>query len=216
MLRRLVPYAATQGLRPFQRFFPDMLWRVDASRRVAYLTFDDGPTPSITPQILDTLARYDARATCFLVGANADEHPELVRDLHQAGHRIGNHTYTHPDAWDTPHDVVRRELSKTTMRLEEITGATVPVMRPPYGHPTGAMRTWCAERQQRMVMWDVMPGDFLQTATQKGVEEFVINHVRPGSIIVLHDNPICKDVTPDALDTILSTLTASGWSFEAL
>jgi hypothetical protein len=78
------------------------------------------------------------------------------------------------------------------------------------------MRTWCAERQQRMVMWDVMPGDFLKTASQTGIQEFVINHVRPGSIIVLHDNPICEHVTPDALDTILSTLTRSGWSFEAL
>jgi hypothetical protein len=89
-------------------------------------------------------------------------------------------------------------------------------MRPPYGHPTGAMRTWCAERQQRMVMWDVMPGDFLQTATAEQVASFVLDNVRPGSVVVLHDNPICEGVTLPALETILSALDRDGWTFNAL
>lgn len=216
MLNRVLPYAATHGLRPLQSFFPDMLWRVEASERVAYLTFDDGPTSEMTADLLDTLARYDARATCFLIGHHADHHPSLVRDIHAAGHAIGNHTYTHPDAWTTPARDVRLQLSNTTMLLEDQTGAAVDVMRPPYGKFTGPMRTWCAERQQRMVMWDVMPGDFLDSATATGVARFVIRNVRPGSIIVLHDNPICQQVTPSALQTILETLTADGWTFEAL
>jgi peptidoglycan/xylan/chitin deacetylase (PgdA/CDA1 family) len=216
MLDRVVPYAATHGLRPIQRFFPDMLWRVDTSERVAYLTFDDGPTPEMTSDLLDTLAAYNAQATCFLIGHHADAHPHLVRDLHDAGHAIGNHTYTHPDAWTTPQRDVRLQLSNTTMLLEDLIGAPVDVMRPPYGTFTGAMRTWCAERQQRMVMWDVMPGDFLSSATASRVARFVIRTVRPGSVIVLHDNPICQHVTPPALQTILETLTAEGWAFRAL
>lgn len=216
MLRRLLPYAATHALRPLQRYFPDLLWRVDTSERVVFLTFDDGPTSEMTSGLLDALARYDARATFFLIGAHAAEHPHLVRDLYEAGHRIGNHTWTHPDAWTTPHDVVRRQLSETTRHLEDVTGAPVRVMRPPYGKFTGAMRTWCAERQQRMVMWDVMPGDYLQTATADGVARFVLDTVRPGSIVVLHDNPICQHVTPQALETILSTLSDDGWSFDTL
>jgi peptidoglycan/xylan/chitin deacetylase (PgdA/CDA1 family) len=216
MLRSAVPYLATHGLRPFQRFFPDMLWRVDTDERVAYLTFDDGPTPEVTPELLDLLEAFDARATCFLVGSNAEAHPDLVRRLHRAGHRIGNHTYTHPDPWSTPARRVRKELSRTTMKLESITGAPVRAMRPPYGHPTGPVRTWCAERSQRMVMWDVMPGDFLEGMTASSISSFVIRHVRPGSVIVLHDNPICEQVTPAALRTILQTLGRKGWRFEAL
>ena len=216
MIRRIIPYAATHGLRPFQRFFPDMLWRPDVDERVVYLTFDDGPTAALTDDLLDVLARYDARSTHFLIGHHANEHPGLVDAIHGAGHRVGNHTYTHLDAWTSPQDVVRKELSKTTRVLEELTGAPVLYMRPPYGHPTGAMRTWCAERQQRMVMWDVMPGDYLQSATAGDVADFVLDNVRPGSVIVLHDNPICEGVTLPALDRILSTLAATGWQFDAL
>lgn len=215
-MRLLVPYLATHGLRPFQRFFPDLLWRVDSNARTAYLTFDDGPTPELTEPILDCLARYDAQATHFLVGDHADAHPELVRRIVTAGHRIGNHTYHHVDPWSVSQDTLARELQETTATLESIAQTGVRALRPPYGHPTGFLRRWCAEHHQRMVMWDVMPGDFLQTATTDRVASFVLNYIRPGSVIVLHDNPICEDVTPAALERILDTLTTEGWRFDAL
>lgn len=203
-LRDLIPYLATYGLRPFHRFFPDMLWRVDTApgEQTAYLTFDDGPHPGITPRLIEILAEHGATATCFLVGANAAKHPELVRDLHAAGHTIGNHTYTHPDAWTTDTPTLIDELERTTDTLEQIIGEKVRVMRPPYGHPTAAMRCWCTRRGQRMVMWDVMPGDYLRTATADKIANFTLNATRPGSIIVLHDNPICEDVTLEALKNI--------------
>jgi peptidoglycan/xylan/chitin deacetylase (PgdA/CDA1 family) len=215
-MRVLIPYLATHGLRPFHRFFPDLLWRVDANARTAYLTFDDGPTTEVTRPLLDILEEYDARATHFLVGRHAEEHPDLVRALVDAGHRVGNHTYTHPDPWTLSEEALARELQRTTALLEDLVRAPIRALRPPYGHPTGFLREWCAAQNQRMVMWDVMPGDYLQTATAERVSSFVINHIRPGSVIVLHDNPICEDVTPQALDTILDTLTGEGWRFDAL
>jgi peptidoglycan/xylan/chitin deacetylase (PgdA/CDA1 family) len=215
-MRLLVPYLATHGLRPFHRFFPDLLWRVDAAAPTAYLTFDDGPTPELTRPILDTLAEYDAQATHFLIGSHATEHPDLVRAIVADGHRVGNHTYTHPDPWTISEEGLARELQRTTEVLEDLVQAPIRALRPPYGHPTGALREWCAAQNQRMVMWDVMPGDYLQTATAERVSSFVLNHIRPGSVIVLHDNPICEDVTPQALDTILDTLTDEGWAFDAL
>ncbi|WP_022835369.1 polysaccharide deacetylase family protein [Salisaeta longa] len=215
-MRFLIPPLATHGLRLVHRFFPDVLWRTDDRERVAYLTFDDGPTPDITPKLLDLLARYEAKATCFLVGRHAEAHPALVRDLHAAGHTLGNHTYTHPDAWRTPHERVAGELVRTTRVIEDCIGARVRHMRPPYGHLTGPMRQWCATHRQRMVLWDVMPGDFLKTATADGVARFVERTVRPGSVIVLHDNPICDQVALPALKRMLETLTAAGWRFEAL
>jgi len=215
-MRLLVPYAATHGLRPFQGFFPDMLWRVDASARTAYLTFDDGPTSEMTRPLLDLLATYDAQATHFLIGQHAEHHPDLTRAIVEAGHQIGNHTYLHRDPWSTPEEDMAQSLNRTTRILQDVARAPVRALRPPYGHPTGFLRRWCAEHNQRMVMWDVMPGDFLKTATADRVSRFVLKHVRPGSIIVLHDNPICEDVTPPALRTILETLTRRGWSFDSL
>ncbi|PQJ33732.1 polysaccharide deacetylase family protein [Salinibacter sp. 10B] len=215
-MRILVPYLATHGLRPFHRFFPDMLWRVDAQAPTAYLTFDDGPTTECTRALLDTLSEYNAQATHFLLGHHAEQHPKLVEDIVDEGHRVGNHTYRHSDPWTTPQDKLARELQRTTEILEDLVHTPVRALRPPYGHPTGFLREWCAAQNQRMVMWDVMPGDYLQTATADRVSSFVINHVRPGSVIVLHDNPICQDVTPQALDTILDTLTTRGWRFDAL
>lgn len=212
----LVPYFATHVLRPCQSFFPDMLWRVNATAKTAYLTFDDGPTEELTDPLLDLLARYDAHATHFLVGKHADAHPGRVRAIASAGHRVGNHTYTHPNPWTVSTDVLLQELNRTTRTLEDLAGAPVRALRPPYGHPTGAMRRWCIEHNQRMVMWDVMPGDFLPSATASRVAKFVIRHIRPGSIVVLHDNPICTDLTLPALETILETLTADGWSFDPL
>lgn len=212
----IVPYLATKGVRPFQHFFPDMLWRVDATAKTAYLTFDDGPSEELTDDILDLLVRYDAQSTHFLVGNNAGLYPERVRAIAAAGHRLGNHTYTHVNPWRVPTHELIGELNRTTTRIEDISGIRLRAMRPPYGLPTGALRSWCAEHGQRLVMWDVMPGDFLDGATADGVARFVIRHVRPGSIIVLHDNPICKHVTVPALETILDTLTAEGWTFDPL
>jgi peptidoglycan/xylan/chitin deacetylase (PgdA/CDA1 family) len=214
-MRLLVPYLATHVLRPFHRFFPDLLWRVDAAAPTAYLTFDDGPTAECTRDLLDILAEYNAQATHFLVGRHAEQHPDLVRALVDEGHRVGNHTYSHPDPWTTPQEEMSDELERTTHILQDLAGP-VRALRPPYGHPTAFLRQWCAAQNQRMVMWDVMPGDYLQTATADRVSAFVINHIRPGSVIVLHDNPICEDVTPEALDTILETLTDRGWQFDAL
>ncbi len=215
-MRLLVPYLATHGLRPFQGFFPDLLWRVEAQSRTAYLTFDDGPTTEMTRTLLDLLATYEARATHFLLGSHARQHPDLVRAIVEAGHQIGNHTFTHPDPWRVSSDSLRREVKRTTSVLEDLAGRPVRALRPPYGHPTGALRRWCAEHRQRMVMWDVMPGDYLQTATARRVSRFILRHIRPGSVIVLHDNPTCEEVTPQALRTILETLPPRGWSFDAL
>ena len=215
-MRLLVPYLATQGLRPFHRFFPDLLWRVEADARTAYLTFDDGPTPECTRPLLDCLDEYDAQATHFLVGRHAEAHPDLVEAISAAGHRVGNHTYSHPDPWSTSQEVLAEELRRTTRILSDLARRPIRALRPPYGHPTAFLRQWCAAKNQRMVMWDVMPGDYLQTATASRVSSFVVNHIRPGSVIVLHDNPISEDVTPQALDTILDTLTGRGWRFDAL
>lgn len=215
---RIIPPLATHGARALASFFPDLLWRapIEDGQKIAYLTFDDGPTSTLTRALLDRLSAYDATATFFLVGGQVETHPDLTRAILRGGHTIGNHSYTHPYPWRTPAAEMQAQLDRTTKLLQDVTGRRVRYVRPPYGQINNAIRRWCTERNHRTVMWDVMPGDFLPVVDRAYVERYVLRHTRPGSIIVLHDNPIVKDVMPDALETILHTLSDDGWRFEAL
>lgn len=212
----LVTVIGTHLPRSAARLFPDLLWRMPADERTAYLTFDDGPNPKITGRIIDVLDRYGAKGTFFLLGSKAEQHPGLVKVLVDGGHTLGNHTYAHPDAWRTSRAAIVREMGRTTKVVEDITGQRVRYMRPPYGHFTPTMCSWCAERRQRLTMWDLAPGDYLEQVSQEAVEDHVTKCIQPGSIIVLHDNPRCAQKTPDALEGILKRLSSDGWMFKGL
>ncbi|HMB91019.1 MAG TPA: polysaccharide deacetylase family protein [Rhodothermales bacterium] len=198
------------------RYYPDVLWRIPTTERVVYFTFDDGPTVALTAALLDILARFDASATFFLLGKHAQQHPALVRDLADAGHTLGNHTFSHPDAWRASSARVLSELERTTGLLEDLTGQPLRWMRPPYGRFTQAIRRWCDLRRQRCTMWDIGPGDYLPTATTHRISRRILDAVRPGSIIVLHDNPKARHVTPAALTSALQILHDEGWQFAGL
>lgn len=212
----LIDLMGTRLPRRLAARYPDLLWRRATAERVAYLTFDDGPTQVLTGPLLDLLARHDARATFFLLGRAARQYPEGVRALVAAGHTLGNHSFTHPDAWRAAPGRVLAELDATTRLLEDLTGEPLRYLRPPYGRFTAAIRAWCLARRQRLVMWDVMPGDWMARTTTADIERRVLGHLRPGSIVVLHDNPKCALKLPPALETILRTLRADGWRLEAL
>ncbi len=214
--KNVVSVVGTRLPRAASRFYPDVLWRMPAKPKTAYLTFDDGPNPECTERILSVLAGHRAKATFFLLGAQAERHADLVRSLQSAGHGIGNHSYSHPDAWKTEASEVLSELETTTTVLEDLTGESVRVMRPPYGRFTRSMRAWCRRHGQQMTMWDVGPGDYLEAMSTEAVVHQVRTHLRPGSIVVLHDNPRCALKTPVALDRLLERLTDEGWSFPSL
>lgn len=216
MLPDLTSLIGTELPRLSARFFPDLLWRLPQRGRVAYLTFDDGPTRQLTGRLLDLLERHEAKAAFFLIGARAERDAGLVRAIHAAGHAIGNHSYTHPDAWFTAPDRILGELERTTALLEDLIQQPVRLMRPPYGRFTHAMRAWCLARRHQMTMWDVMPGDFLPGATAAKIERRLQAYMRQGSIVVLHDNPKADGHMPAALGRVLQRLCGEGWRFPAL
>lgn len=211
----MIAFLATHVPRLLGGFYPDLLWRMPTEDRCAYLTFDDGPTAR-TGRLLDLLERYEAQATFFLIGAHAQRDPGLVRATAAAGHTIGNHTFTHPDAWRTPVPALLSELDRTTALLEDLVQRPIRWMRPPYGRFTRAMRFWCQARRQRLTMWDVMPGDYLPQASETQIRRRILGGLRPGSIVVLHDNPKSYPITPDALEALLPALRDEGWRFPAL
>lgn len=201
-------------------FFPEIVWRGprhdDSSAPCLYLTFDDGPDPASTPLLLDRLARHEAPATFFLLGERAAQHPDLVRQIQQAGHRIGLHGWTHTDAWRTPRAEMLDGFVRTATLLEDVMGAPIRDVRPPYGRFTPALHGWCRDTDRRLVLWDLLPGDFVASTTSKTVAERLLKQTRAGSIIVLHDGPRVGSVACNALDRALPHLRADGWRFAAL
>ena len=212
MLTTLLGNAVPRTVAPL---LSDLWWRRADGTRTLYLTFDDGPDET-TPALLDLLARYDVPATFFLIGAKARSQPGLVRAVKDAGHSVGQHTDTHPDPWRTAAPSLVAEMEAATAALEGLLGEPVRFARPPYGHVNGAMRAWCRERGQQIVMWDVMPGDFLSSATSADIGRRVLRLSRPGSIIVLHEGGHARRVTPPALERVIPTLLDDGYTFAAL
>lgn len=214
-----LPWWASVGTRPLRPFVPATWWRLKSPPThppTAYLTFDDGPTAIATDPLLRLLDQYNARATFFVIGHHVAAHPNRTRRIVEAGHRLGNHTFTHVDPWRHDHAVVTSELERTAEVIASTTGQHVRLMRPPYGHLTPALCRWVDARGGRVVMWDVMPADFQPQASPSSVTRFTTAHLRAGSIVVLHDNPMTEPVTLSAVEAILRWGCARGWHFAAL
>ncbi|MEX0701946.1 MAG: polysaccharide deacetylase family protein [Planctomycetales bacterium] len=186
--------------------------------KVLYLTFDDGPTDG-TPEILAVLAAHRVPALHFLVGDRAGAQPRRVREILGAGHAIGNHTQSHVDAWKAPLRRVIRELSDCARLLEGIAGEPVRWLRPPFGRLTKPLVRWSRRHNQRLLLWDLMPPDFESGGdpAQAGrVARVLLRGVRPGGIVVFHDNAKAGPVTARVLRECLPRLIDAGWRFEAV
>ena len=156
------------------------------------LTFDDGPNPRWTPQLLDTLERHGIKATFFLIGQYAAQQPELVRRIHAAGHLIGNHTWDHPDLAITSKLQTREELTRTNSQLESILGAPIQYFRPPFGSRRPATLRIARELGLTPVMWNAIAADWRATEPEPvaaSLARSIEKHSRRGwaTTIVLHD-----------------------------
>ena len=162
---------------------PDLIWEIE-DREGVFLTFDDGPTPGITEWILATLDKYDAKATFFVLGKNVEMYPDLFRKIVDAGHRVGNHTYSHQKGWrmsleryvedvDFANDLIRSEL-----------------FRPPYAQITPAQTRMLAKRY-KLVMWDIVSRDYNRRLSPRTCLKNVTKYLEGGSIVVFHDSDIC-------------------------
>jgi peptidoglycan/xylan/chitin deacetylase (PgdA/CDA1 family) len=197
-----------------RNLFPRRIWRINRTDRTIYLTFDDGPHPTITPFVLDLLKKYNAKASFFCIGQRVKEFPAIYERILQEGHRVGNHTYSHLNGWKTGIEEYEEDIRKASRYIE------TNLFRPPYGRMrTAQARRIGAAMQQnnaRIVMWDILSGDF--DTTLKGDDCFKIcqRYLRPGSIIVLHDSEKAWDRLHDLLPMLLEQYSAKGYSFKAL
>lgn len=174
------------------------------------MTFDDGPNATLTPKLLDLLAARHIKATFFVVGQNAADHPEILKRVAREGHEIANHSWTHPNLAKMSDDAVRRELQKTDDAIKAAIGTRPQYLRPPYGSITARQKNWIhSEFGYRIIIWDVDPLDWKRPGPSV-VTHRIVSETRPGSIILSHD---IHPGTIEAMPATFDQLTAKGFKF---
>ncbi len=183
----------------------------NAGKAVA-LTFDDGPHPTYTPEILDILEKHNARATFFVIGKNAEQYPEIVKRAHDAGHEIGNHTYSHPKMSGINEDEVTEEIQKTAETIESITGQKPILFRSPGGYLDDGLISTAHKFDCTPVLWSWRQDtrDWAKPSVNQVVKT-VLDNLRDGDIILFHDYNTKGSPTPAALEIILPELQKRGY-----
>ncbi len=192
-----------------QNLFPNFTWKIPTNEKTLYLTFDDGPIPAVTPWVIEKLADYNAHATFFCVGDNIRKHPDVYKMIRESGHSVGNHTYNHLNGWQTDN----MEYFHNVRRCAKQTGTVL--FRPPYGKIKPKQAQFL-QRHYRIVMWDVLSGDFDHKISKEVCAENVIQNAAPGSIIVFHDSLKAEAKLKYVLPKTLEHFSALGYSFQPL
>lgn len=147
-----------------------------------HLTFDDGPHPESTPRILDFLDENELKATFFIIGENAEKYPALFSEIRSRGHNVGNHGYRHLAGWR----ISSKQYEENVRKGAEISESTL--FRPPYGQ-IGWYQYQRIKTDYRIIMWSIMPGDFISKVNAPKTMNNVNALISKGDIIVFHDNP---------------------------
>src|SRR5213594_4044922 len=174
------------------------------------LTFDDGPSATLTPKLLDLLAAHHIKATFFLIGQNVAQKPDIVAREVGEGHEIANHSWSHPNLAKMSDDGVRDQLHKTEDAIRSASGNRLTLLRPPYGSITARQKKWInQEFGYKIVLWDVDPLDWRRPGPSV-VCNRIIKMARAGSIILAHD---IHPGTIEAMPCVLNQLEAKGFKF---
>lgn len=186
--------------------------RVNTEEKIVAITFDDGPHPKYTAEILDVLAEYGAKATFFVIGKNLEQYGALARRAVEEGHEIGNHTYSHAVLPPLDRASLEREIADSEGLIEEWIGSRPILFRPPGGITSAAVEALVTGSGDKIILWDVDTKDWAGRESADIVKT-VMEKTVPGSIILFHDYVSGKNTTVDALKEILPRLCAAGYRF---
>lgn len=197
-----------------KRIYPERVWDLPAKEKIIYLSFDDGPHPVATPFVLDALKEYNAKATFFCIGNNVKEYPALYKRILEEGHQTGNHTQQHLNGWKTNNDLYLADVAAATDYIRSA------LFRPPYGrirrsqasHINESMQNKCA----KIIMWDVLSGDFDESLSKEKCRDNVLNKAKPGSIVVFHDSEKAFPRLSYALPPVLDFFAKKGFEFRSI
>jgi peptidoglycan-N-acetylglucosamine deacetylase len=193
--------------------YSQCVWKLPAKEKVIYLTFDDGPHPEITPFVLSTLKKYEAKATFFCIGKNVAAYPDCYRNILEQGHRTGNHTNNHLNGWKVKDEEYINDIMAASKYIDS------DLFRPPYGRITRFQIKALREKKNNpfnIIMWDVLSGDFDKAIDGEKCAMHVIAHARKGSVVVFHDSEKAFPRLEYALPKVLQFFSKKGYRFESL
>lgn len=196
--------------------YPSFIWDIQTKEKVLYLTFDDGPHEKATPFALEQLEKYNAKATFFCIGKNVVSLPSIYKNILDAGHKTGNHTYDHLNGWKTDDTIYINNIIQAAKHID------TNLFRPPYGRIKRFQSKILMRKQDplrplfKIVMWDVLSGDFdIELSPQKCLDN-VLKNSEPGAVIVFHDSTKAWSRMSYALPKVLEHFTNKGYVFKAL
>lgn len=200
--------------RLLKKLYNRYIWSLPAAEKKIFLTFDDGPHPVATPFVLEQLRYWNAKATFFCLGKNVLTEKALYQALLSEGHRIGNHTHNHLNGWETD---TRTYLNNVLQAARYIDSQ---LFRPPYGRikkkQGRLLQGGTLGQTFRVIMWDVLSGDFDRSLAPEKCLDHVLKHTRNGSIVVFHDSEKAFKNLSFALPRMLEYFSGKGFTFEAL
>lgn len=196
-----------------KQIFSNYIWSFftpNSSQKTIYLTFDDGPTPEITIWVLDLLKQFNAKATFFCIGENVKRYPTIYNRLITEGHAVGNHTYNHLNGWKTK---FKDYIENTSIAKNYIESN---LFRPPYGKITNKQGKALLKNGYKIIMWDVLSGDFDKSQTAEKCWNNVLNNTVDESIIVFHDSIKAEHKMKYALEKTLIHFSKKDFQFNKL
>jgi len=186
------------------------IYSVEREEKVVALTFDAAWGADHTLEILQALDAYNAKATFFLVGFWVQHYPDMVAEISERGHAVGNHSENHPKMSPLSPEQMRKELSDCQQRLDALIGAPeCKIFRPPFGDYSETVIRVCREEGYYVIQWDVDSLDWKELSAQE-IQARILDRVKPGSIVLMHNNGAH---TAEALPGILAALSSAGYRF---
>ncbi len=193
-----------------KQIFPELIWSIDTSEKKIYLTFDDGPHPTITPFVLEVLKKYNAKVTFFCVGKNVEAYFDVYKKIIDDGHRIANHTQSHLNGWKKDTET----FVDNVISAREYINSNL--FRPPYGKLKRNQALSIIEKGYHIIMWDVLSGDFDKNISKEKCLQNVISKTQQGSIVVFHDSEKAFEKLSYCLPRVLEHFTQLGFTFKEL
>lgn len=184
-------------------------FKIKGENKTLYLTFDDGPIPEVTPEVLDILDKYNAKATFFCVADNIKKHPEVFQSIIDRGHRLGNHTYHHIKGWETPNNEYFEDIERANQLVNS------NLFRPPYGR-IGFFQARELRKKYRLILWSVLSYDYSGKLSKEKVWDNIRKSVTDNDIILFHDNIKARDNMIFALNNTLLYFSKKGFQFKSI
>lgn len=190
--------------------YPNRTWSLPVDEKILYLSFDDGPHPTITPRVLALLKQYNAKATFFCVGNNVEKYPTVFNSIQAEGHSLGNHSFHHLNGWKSDNQIYIDDVKKADRLIHS------NLFRPPYGRLKFSQASALLQMGYELIMWTVLSADYDRNITKEQCAMRVIKNITPGTIVLFHDSEKAEERMLYALEELLNDATKKGYQFKAI